>query len=900
MAIESILVLLFGISLGVGGHYLALWAMDFMTPSTLSDVLQWETLADDRLVGTKDRSFIAVWEVQGPDLTFATSATVDSLASKMERALRTLDENTVLHVDAVRLPAHDYATADSDVPAPLKVMDKFRASQYRRGDYFETPTYLALTISEEQNRSTFFSNLFYTGEGARLRDTYQDLVHSAELRAEDFEANIPTELNATRLTGDALTTYLHTCLTGHHHSVTSPPTSFPSLRHLFASDLQSGFEPRVGDNWFCVVGVWGYPRRVQMGVVETLKELDFPFRYSNRLIGMSQAAALKAIETRQKSFQLKANDYFKLLSSDPDAVDPHELKKDTYSQELALETKHVSQNIQAGERLFHHTGLIIVWDPVKARAEKKARIVKKVLRNSGGGFVVQQEEGLGTEAFIGSLCGHASQNPRRYLLLSETVTRLLPIMGAYPGPLTTPSKHYVDLETGESPPPLFYAQTDEHTPYRFSPFGQSGDVGHQMVVGPTGTGKSILLGFMAARQLHFRNGRSILFDRGHSFAPLCEAMDGKHYDLSRMGETAGFMPLSRLHIESERRWATSWIADIASMSGVKLTPGERNALNQTLHDMARTAAEKQDRAYLTMRELAVQVQNQNLKAALQPFCGSGELGGLLNASTDILTDNDFIVIELGDLMDLDVHISTPVLMYLFHKVETMLSATRPTHVVADEFFVFSAKSAQGRQYVENALRTWRKKNAFITIATQSPSDLIHDEMAGIVNSIMTKIMLPNPNALDTVQSRAYEHLGLNDKQIRVLAQSKPKCDYVSLQPGGTRRFNLGLSVELAFLTSAPGLSLADTADLMFDFKRRFGSTWIASWLRYRGFTEHLTHAVVDRRRGKGRREPLLLPEPDDSWLLPHGEQAPGDGPIGDGGLHADASPDMVPPDLPRP
>jgi len=418
------------------------------------------------------------------------------------------------------------------------------------------------------------------------------------------------------------------------------------------------------------------------------------------------------------------------------------------------------------------------------------------------------------------------------------------------------------------------------------------------VVGPTGTGKSILLGFMAARQLHFQNGRSILFDRGHSFAPLCEAMDGKHYDLNRMGETAGFMPLSNLHLESERRWATSWICDIAALAGVKLRPGERNDLNRTLHDMALTAEEKQDRAYLTMRELSVQVQNPDLKAALKPFAGSGELGGLLNASTDILTDNDFIVIELGDLMDLDVHISTPVLMYLFHKVEAMLSPTRPTHVVADEFFVFSAKSAQGRQYVENALRTWRKKNAYITIATQSPSDLVGDEMSGIVNSIMTKIMLPNPNALDAVQSRAYEKLGLNEKQIRVLAESKPKCDYVSLQPGGTRRFNLGLSVELAFLTSSPGLSLTDTAELMFDFKRRFGSTWIANWLRFRGFDEHLTHAVVDRRRGNGRSEPLLLPEPDESWLLPGGSPSRR-GPNGDGALD-DVSPEMTPPDFPLP
>jgi len=236
-------------------------------------------------------------------------------------------------------------------------------------------------------------------------------------------------------------------------------------------------------------------------------------------------------------------------------------------------------------------------------------------------------------------------------------------------------------------------------------------------------------------------------------------------------------------------------------------------------------------------------------------------------------------------------------------VETLLSPNRPTHVVADEFFVFGAKSPQGRDYVESALRTYRKKNAFITVATQSPNDLTDPSMSGIVNSIPTKIMLPNANALDPSQSRGYAELGLNPTQIEVLANSRPKRDYVALQPSGTRRFDLGLTAELAFMTPAHNHSLEETADLMSDFKRRFGSRWIHHWLRYRREEKHLSHVVLDRTRGAGREEPLLLPEPRPESLLTSQASAAsasvdglsGDGPSGDGtslAFAADPSPDL--------
>jgi type IV secretion system protein VirB4 len=44
-------------------------------------------------------------------------------------------------------------------------------------------------------------------------------------------------------------------------------------------------------------------------------------------------------------------------------------------------------------------------------------------------------------------------------------------------------------------PPLLYGKTEGSTPFRLSP--HVGDVGHKLIVGPAGTGKSVLLALMA-------------------------------------------------------------------------------------------------------------------------------------------------------------------------------------------------------------------------------------------------------------------------------------------------------------------------------------------------------------------------------------------------------------------
>jgi type IV secretory pathway VirB4 component len=78
-------------------------------------------------------------------------------------------------------------------------------------------------------------------------------------------------------------------------------------------------------------------------------------------------------------------------------------------------------------------------------------------------------------------------------------------------------------------PPLLFGKTEGSTPFRFSL--HVGDVGHTLVVGPTGAGKSVLLALMALQFRRYAGAQVFAFDFGGSIRAAALAMGGDWHDL---------------------------------------------------------------------------------------------------------------------------------------------------------------------------------------------------------------------------------------------------------------------------------------------------------------------------------------------------------------------------------
>jgi type IV secretory pathway VirB4 component len=203
----------------------------------------------------------------------------------------------------------------------------------------------------------------------------------------------------------------------------------------------------------------------------------------------------------------------------------------------------------------------------------------------------------------------------------------------------------------------------------------------------------------------------------------------------------------------------------------------------------------------TMTGLVALLAREELRQALTPYTLEGPYGRFLDADEDRLSGADVLTFEMEELMALPGLVA-PVLTYLFHALEARFDG-RPTLLVLDEAWVFLDDPLFASR-IREWLKTLRKKNVAVVFATQSLADIAGSEIApAIIESCPSRIFLPNPRALEPTQSETYRRFGLNDTQVRLIAEAFPKRDYYLQSRAGNRLFELGLGpVALAFAAAS--------------------------------------------------------------------------------------------------
>jgi type IV secretion system protein VirB4 len=374
---------------------------------------------------------------------------------------------------------------------------------------------------------------------------------------------------------------------------------------------------------------------------------------------------------------------------------------------------------------------------------------------------------------------------------------------------------------------LFFARTEGSTPFRFSL--HVGDVGHTLVVGPTGAGKSVLLALMALQFRRYPRSQVFTFDFGGSIRAAALAMGGDWHDLGRALaegalEPVALQPLALIDDPAERTWAAEWVAAILAGETVIVTPEAKEHVWTALMSLASAPV-----AERTLTGLSVLLQSNALKRALQPYCLGGSYGRLLDAEAEQLGGADVQAFETEGLIGTGAARAT--LTYLFHRIEGRLNG-QPTLLIVDEGWLALDDPTFGARLRE-WLKTLRKKNASVVFATQSLADIETSAIAAaIIESCPTRLFLPNERALEPQIMTIYRRFGLNDRQIEIVARATPKRDYYCQSRRGNRLFELGLGeVALALTAASAKADQAAITDVMAEHGR---DGFAAGWLRRKG------------------------------------------------------------------
>jgi type IV secretion system protein VirB4 len=315
------------------------------------------------------------------------------------------------------------------------------------------------------------------------------------------------------------------------------------------------------------------------------------------------------------------------------------------------------------------------------------------------------------------------------------------------------------------------------------------------------------------------------FDKGMSAYPLAKAIGANHFTVAGDDDKLSFCPLQFLSTKADRAWAMDWVDTILALNNVNTTPAQRNEIGNAIMSMHASGAK-------TLSEFSVTIQDESIREAMRQYTVDGSMGYLLDAEDDGLSMSDFTVFEIEELMNLGEKYALPVLLYLFRRIERSLVG-QPAVIILDEAWLMLGHSVF-RARIRAWLKTLAKANCSVLLATQNISDAANSGILDvIVESTATKIFLPNIYARDEVTSALYRHMGLNRRQIDIIASAVPKQQYYFVSEQGRRIYELALGpLALSFVGATDKESIATIKAL----EAKHGQMWVHEWLASRGLS----------------------------------------------------------------
>lgn len=777
----------------------------------LADFLPWVALAGEGVILNKDGSFQRTARFRGPDLDSAVPAELVAVAGRLNNAFRRLGSGWAIFVEAQRHEAATYPTSRFPDPASALVDAERKADFEEAGAHFESSyflTFLYLPPAEDAARA---ESWLYEGRergGADAHEVLRGFIDRTDRILQLVDAFMP---ECAWLDDAETLTYLHSTVSTTRHRVRVPET--PMYLDALVADqpLTGGLEPRLADKHLRILTIVGFPTATTPGILDELNRLAFPYRWSTRAVLLDKTDATKLLTKIRRQWFAKRKSIAAILkevmTNEASVLVDTDAANKAADADLALQELGADYAGQA-----YVTATITVWDADPRIAAEKLRLVEKVIQ--GRDFTAIPETINAVDAWLGSLPGHVYANVRQPPLSTLNLAHMIPLSAVWAGPER--DEHF-------AAPPLLFGKTEGSTPFRLSI--HVGDVGHTLVVGPTGAGKSVLLALMTLQFRRYGRAQVFAFDFGGSIRAAALAMGGDWHDLGG-GLTEGavdsvsLQPLARIDDAAERAWAADWISAILSRESVAITPEVKEHIWSALTSLASAPP-----AERTLTGLSVLLQSNDLKQALRPYCVGGPYGRLLDAEAEHLGEATVQAFETEGLIGTGA--AAAVLAYLFHRIEDRLDG-RATLIIIDEGWLALDDEGFAGQLRE-WLKTLRKKNASVIFATQSLSDIDGSSIApAIIESCQTRILLPNERAIEPQITAIYRRFGLNDRQIEILARAMPKRDYYCQSRRGNRLFELGLSdVALALCAAS---SKSDQAAIASTVAEHGRDGFLTAWL----------------------------------------------------------------------
>jgi type IV secretion system protein TrbE len=795
------------------------------------DLLNWASVVSDGIVLNKDGSLLAGWSYIGQDLSTSTVLERNYVVSIINVTLSQLGSEWMLHQDAKRSPVRAYSSSsESYFPDSItSIIDNERRAYFESEDthYVSDCTFYLTYLPEKIASSKATEFMFTDGREGAERSVADRSLQQFKQVIHDIEDRLSSVISLTRLKGqpyisnsgtehiaDLLLQHLNETVCGDFHTVNLPPCPMYIDAIIGGHEFWPGIVPRLGRKLIQVVSIEGFPQESFPGILASLDQLPVEYRWNTRFIFLDTTDAQAGIKKYKKRWQQKVRGFVDM------AFNPNPTSKSQIDHNALMMVNEtdaaLTESSQGSVAYGYYTSVVVLMDDDLDKLNHAAREIKRMINNLG--FYARVETINCIEAYLGSLPGHAQQNVRRPMLHTQHLANMLPLSTTWAGHEYAPCPMY----PSESPA-LCYASTDGSVPFRFN--FHVDDLGHTLMFGPTGAGKSTILALLAAQFRRYPKASIFAFDKGKSLEILTRAVGGDHFNIAG-DESEGalsFAPLSDLQSSSNFTWAQDWVVTLLELQNIIITPSHRKEINRAL------TALRDGQEPKSLTNLRIMIQDSEIKSVLDSYVIGGEYGHIMDAEADQFSVGSWACFELEQLMEMNNRVRLPVLLYLFHVIENKLLG-QPALLILDEAWIMLGHDVF-KEKIREWLKTLRKANCVVFLATQSLSDASNSGILDVLSeSCPTKIFLPNPEAEQGDSPALYRALGCNDIEIRTITRLTRKREYF-LKGEGSRRvdFNIG-PIGLSFV----GATSKEDLNKVRMLETQFGTDWPYRWLDERG------------------------------------------------------------------
>jgi type IV secretory pathway VirB4 component len=567
------------------------------------------------------------------------------------------------------------------------------------------------------------------------------------------------------------------------------PTGYVRLNEVIASERwYGGVAPAVGELHLRPVCVTGYPGATAPQWLALLLRNPGLLTLSARFITLDPVDAQDALRLERLHWVRETKGTF--LDILRNTIWPSSARKNP-NQDAEIQLASVNEAITAAAG-----GLPFGWMTITGvyrgtdtdRVTAAARNGVKDL--SAIGITARVEDANADEAVVGTWPGEGVANVRRPMVNAGNFAELTLPVEHWPGTQFVDSPFYEP----QTPVPLACGGTGNEP---FYPPTHIGGVSSQLIIGPTGAGKSAALGAMVAGATGLPHARIVWLDVDYSSFVLAHALGATYIELAADNSSA-LAPLRHLDDENGLGWCFDWFSRLFLRWDLSLNEAQAADLTSAL-ELAKSQGIRSLGIFVTL------IQDPRLRGILANYVAGSKWGHIFDGEAIAPPPGGgaVSVYEMRGLMALGRRAASPATELILHGVECAMGA-HPTFIYADEAWTLLSDEVSS-DWLFDAIRTFRKRNAGIILATQSLTEIANSSYRDLLlESCPGKIFLPNPEASGAYVREAYLKLGLSEREIEIIAKAAPRRQYFFHSAAGRRLFTLNLGPLALRLCAATG------------------------------------------------------------------------------------------------